>query len=94
MTLDEIKRKELASEAWGIELFHRGIKQCCGIERSMVRKGIKVFNHICLSIRAFLRLEVNRLMTGISWYEAKTRIIRSAVSTYLGNPIYKLGPTA
>jgi hypothetical protein len=40
--MNEEKRKELAGEAWGIELFHRGVKQCCGIERS-IRRATKVF---------------------------------------------------
>jgi hypothetical protein len=30
------------------------------------------------SLRAFLRLEVERLKTGISWFETKRRIIRLA----------------
>ena len=77
-----------------IKLFHRGVKQCCGIERSMVRKAKKVFNHTCLSIRAFLRLEFQILITGISWYEAKLTIIRSSIRSYIENPVYKLGSTA
>ncbi|MGC8580683.1 MAG: hypothetical protein ACP5MB_11620 [bacterium] len=77
-----------------VELFHRGVKQCCGIERSMVRRAKKVFNHICLSIRAFLRLELQRLITGISWYEAKLMIIRPSIAYYLKNPVYKLSSTA
>ncbi|MHA1261968.1 MAG: IS701 family transposase, partial [Candidatus Freyarchaeota archaeon] len=34
------------------------------------------------------------LRTGLSWYEAKTSIIREAVRTYLANPAYTLNPTA
>ncbi len=92
--MNEQKRKELAGDAWGIEVFHRGIKQCCGIERTQVRKGASVFNHISLSIRAFLRLEVYRLRAGISWYELKARIVRDAIRAYLANSIYLLKPTA
>jgi hypothetical protein len=71
-------------------VFHRGIKQCCGLERAQVRKGRKVFNHICLSIRAFLRLEVQRLESA----GMKALIIREAIRSYLANPVYKLGSTA
>ncbi len=53
LNMKEAGREVLAGDAWGIEVFHRGIKQCCGIERAQVRKGTAVFNHICMSIRAF-----------------------------------------
>ena len=47
-------------------------------------------NHIGLAIRAFLRLEWHFFTTGVSWYEAKARIIRGAVRAYIANPLYKL----
>ncbi len=31
---------------------------------------------------------------GISWFEAKTNIIRETVRAYLAKPIYTLNPTA
>ncbi len=62
--------------------------------RAQVRKGTAVFNHICMSIRAFLRLEVYRLRTGLSWYELKARIIRDAIRAYLADPFYLFNPTA
>jgi hypothetical protein len=31
--MKEDKRKELENEAWKIEEYHRGLKQCCGVER-------------------------------------------------------------
>ncbi|MGL6096707.1 MAG: IS701 family transposase, partial [Fimbriiglobus sp.] len=43
-------------------------------------------NHIGLALRAFLRLEAHCFRRGISWVEAKTDIIRSAVRTYLERP--------
>ncbi len=94
LNMKEAGREVLAGDAWGIEVFHRGIKQCCGIERAQVRKGIAVFNHICMSIRAFLRLEVYRLRTGLSWYKLKARIIRDAIRAYLADPFYLFNPTA
>ncbi|NKQ39683.1 MAG: IS4/IS5 family transposase, partial [Methanosarcinales archaeon] len=38
----------------------------------------------------YLRLEVYRLRTGISWFEAKTSIIRDAIRSYLAHPVYTL----
>lgn len=92
--MSESKCEELADHGWGIEVYHRGIKQCCGVERAQVRKAVKQISHIMLSLRAFLRLEMHRLRTGISWYETKISIIRGAIRSYLANPILSLNPIA
>ena len=92
--MKEKRREELSGQGWGIEEYHRGVKQCCGIERAHVRKARSILNHIHISIRAFVRLELYRLMSGISWYEAKKRIIRNAMRSYIAHPIYLLGSSA
>ncbi|MDG7016561.1 MAG: hypothetical protein JRM82_04205 [Nitrososphaerota archaeon] len=92
--MNEQKREGLSDEGWGIEVYHRGIKQCCGVERAHVRKAREMVSHILLSLRAFLRLEVYRLKTGVSWYEAKLDIIRDAIRSYLAHPVYLLNRTA
>ncbi|MEM4302014.1 MAG: IS701 family transposase, partial [Candidatus Caldarchaeum sp.] len=73
---------------------HRAWKQCCAAERAQVRKAVAMLKHLLLSLRAFLRLEVYRLRTGMSWYEAKAAIVRDAIRTYLAQPIYELIPIA
>jgi putative transposase len=70
------------------------IKQCCGVERSQVRDAIKQLAHITLSLRAFLRLERERIRYGVSWYESKTSIIRGAISSYLASPTLGLTRSA
>jgi putative transposase len=92
--MTEEKRKELEGKGWGIEVYHRALKQCCGVERAQVRKAVSILRHLLLALRAFLRLEVYRLRTGVSWYEAKTAIIREAIRCYLAYPLYVLHPTA
>ena len=81
---------EHALSAWQIEVYHRGLKQFTGIEKSQHRKEKAQRNHIGLALRAFLRLEVYRLRKGISWFEAKTNIIRDAIRAYLSDPVYTL----
>ena len=88
------KLDELCERAWTIENYHRGLKQCCGVEKSQVRSADGQISHIALSIRAFVRLEAHRLKTGVSWYEAKVDIIREAVRQYLAQPLYTLNSTA
>ena len=87
-------RAALAQQGWGIEVYHRGLKQCCGVERMQVRNQRAVRGHLLLALRAFVRLEVHRLRTGLSWYEAKVAIIRHAIRAYLAHPLYVLGATA
>jgi putative transposase len=92
--MNEVKSHELSSTSWGIEEYHRGIKQCCGVERAHVRNARAILSHIQMSIRAFVRLELHRLATGVSWYEAKISVIRGAVRSYLQHPIFILDSTA
>jgi len=83
-----------ALDAWQIEVYHRGLKQFTGIERGQYRLEVSQRNHIGLAIRAFVRLEAYRLQTGISWLDAKTGIIRSAIKSYLAHPSITLEATA
>lgn len=69
---------------WTIETFHRGIKQCTGIERCYAVKERSQRNHILCSFLVFLNLEWERIQNAVSWYEQKTLITRGAVRAYLG----------
>ena len=92
MTLEQCADNAL--HMWRIEEYHRGLKQFCGIERAQHRSAKAQRNHIGLALRAFLRLEVHRLRTGVSWFEAKTAIVREAVRAYLAQPLYTQTSTA
>jgi len=84
----ESDRKSFKDFGWNIEVYHRGIKQCCGIERCQGRKDDVQRGHIFLSLLAFLRLESHRLNSGSSWYEAKRSIHRSATSLFIASPSF------
>jgi hypothetical protein len=90
LEMGDLTRLAFAERAWAIENYHRGLKQCCGVERSQVRSSRAQRNHIGMAIRAFLRLERNFYATGVSWYEAKAQIVRGAVRAYITRPLYKL----
>lgn len=96
LTMTEAERKEWARQAFGIEVYHRGLKQCCGIEKCPAQRKEAQRGHIHLALRAFVRLEVNWLRTGASWYYAKKETIRAAIRDYLAQPRYTLAtdPTA
>ena len=92
--MSDLERVKYASFSWQIEQYHRGIKQFCLIERGQMRRRQPWLNHIGFCLRAFLRIESHCYRTGISWFEAKTSIIREAVRAYLANPVYQIIPTA
>jgi putative transposase len=96
LAMTEAERAEWARQAFGIEVYHRGIKQCCGIEKCQAQLEAAQRGHIQLALRAFVRLEAHWLQTGVSWYAAKANIIRTALREYLAHPRYTLAsdPTA
>jgi hypothetical protein len=90
LSMDEVGRRVFAEQAWGIEEYHRGLKQCTAVERCQVRMSRAQRVHIGCAIRAFVRLEWHRFTTGVSWFEAKLRIVRDAVRDYLAQPTISL----
>jgi putative transposase len=83
-----------SAACWRIETYHRGLKQCCGIEKAQVRSATGQKNHLLLALRAFLRLEGYRLQTGVSWYAAKRAVVRDAIRQARTQPTCRLAPTA
>lgn len=94
LEMSEEERAELARRAWGVETYHRQLKQYCGVERSQHRSTQAQHNHVLMAIRAFLRLEVHRLRTAVSFYKSKAAIIREAIRAYLADPTHILASTA
>ena len=90
LDMDEPTRENLGKKAWKIEEYHRGLKQFCGVEKCQARKKESQRAHVMLSLRAFLRLEGQRIKNGISWFESKTKINRVASTIYLSKPRYNL----
>ena len=86
LEMNDLEMAKYADISWSIEEYHRGLKQFCGVERCQSRSAIAQKNHIGLSIRAFLRLAHYCFKTGMSWFDAKSDIIRNAVRGYLSNP--------
>lgn len=94
LTMTEATRKQTADEALGIEEYHRGLKQCCGVERCQARSERAQRNHIIWAIRSFVRLEYQRWQSGRSWYESKKRLVRKAMQAYRARPTLTLPTTA
>ena len=82
-----ISRSELITihdTHWGIEAFHRAIKQVCGICRFMVRNSYAIKTHIFCSLQAFVRLELMRSEKTIAnWYEVQRKLFIKVVREYI-----------
>lgn len=94
--MSEAARLGFAEHAWGVEEYHRGLKQHTAVDRCQTRQGNAQRNHIGFALRAFVRLEWHRFTTGVSWFAAKLGIIREAIRGFLSQPTYRLpnGATA
>lgn len=92
--MDDLTRVGFAERAWGIEEFHRGLKQHTAVDRCQTRMAKAQRNHIGFALRAFVRLEWHRFTAGVSWFAAKLGIIREAIRGFLAQPHYLLPRTA
>ena len=88
--MDQGTRQHYAEMSFAIENYHRELKQYCGVEKCQVRASRAQRNHIGLALRAFLRLEWHFFTTGVSAFEAKLRLVRDAVRSYLARPFITL----
>lgn len=89
-TMSQRRRRKLARRAFSIEHYHRDLKQFCLLERCHHRSLQALRNHVGFALRAFLRLEVQRLHQNTSFFELKLSIIRKALRDYLTSPSYTL----
>ncbi len=77
---------------WGIEFYHRAIKQLCGIKRFLVRTKDAILTHFFCSIRAFVQLELMRAEALIdNWYEIQRnlslQVARDFILNYLNQKV-------
>ena len=77
---------------WGIECYHRAIKQLYGIKRFLVKTRPANLNHFFCSIRAFVQLELMRAEARIdNWYEIQRnlsiQVARDFILNYLEQKI-------
>jgi|TARA_Y100000310_G_C20528802_1_gene737421 hypothetical protein len=72
---------DLMKSRWSIEVYHRELKQTCGIERCQARTGRAQRNHICLAIQAWLDKFKRRLVEKISFYQQDWNVIKYGISS-------------
>ena len=65
---------------WSIEVYHRELKQTCGIERCQARTGRAQRNHIAMAISTWFDKYQRRLTEAISFYRQDWEIIKSGIA--------------
>ena len=85
--LQEISRAKFKSVHdlhWGIERYHRALKQVCNIERFQVRASHAIRTHIFGSLCAFVELELKRSQQVISnWYELRRHLFDDVIRSFI-----------
>ena len=76
--------KHVRSLQWKIECYHPALKEVCHVRRFFVRWKGAICNHVFCSLRAFLKLEVQRFQGTIStWYQFKRHFADRALTTFI-----------
>lgn len=68
---------------WNIEVFHRELKQCCGLEKCQARTGRSQRNHIVLSVLTWINQRKLRALYGSSIYKLKWNVVKYAIKNHL-----------
>ncbi len=68
---------------WAIEVFHRELKQTCGLECCQARTGRAQRNHIGLAILTWINQAKLRNQLSCSFYQLKWNVIKAAISLRL-----------
>lgn len=65
---------------WSIEIYHRELKQTCGIERCQARTSRAQRNHIFMAIASWIDKNKKRLFEKITLYQQQWDVIKNAIS--------------
>jgi hypothetical protein len=87
--LDSITWREfqkIHDQHWGIEEYHRALKQVCNIERFQVRESRAIRTHIFCAIRCFVQLECLRFKGQIiNWYSLQRNLFTEVIRSFIVN---------
>ena len=75
--------KDLVKRRWSIEVFHRELKQTCGLENCQSRTRRAQRNHIGFSILTWIRKAKRRSLDNLSLYQQNWNIIKNSVAQSL-----------
>ena len=73
----------LVKKRWEIEVFHRGLKQTCGLEQCQARTSRAQRNHIVLSVLTWIKQAALRKQCNISFYQQQWNTIKDAIAAQM-----------
>lgn len=77
------KVEDFVKRRWNIEVYHRELKQTCGLERCQSRTRRAQRNHIGFSILTWIRMAKVRSLNNLSFYQQDWNIIKVAIAQNL-----------
>lgn len=86
-------REQIASlvrKRWEIEVFHRELKQTCGLEHCQSRNGRAQRNHIVLSVLSWIKAAEVRRRDELSLYQQQWDVIKQAIAQQLKHELLTL----
>jgi len=81
LTLDYDRITKLFHKRWGIEVYHKSLKQNASLEKSPTRTETTQRNHLFASLCAYVKLERLKLKTNLSHFTLKTKLYQAALQT-------------
>ncbi len=84
--IENITKKEMISfvrKRWEIEVFHRELKQTCGLENCQARTSRSQRNHIVLSVLSWINLNYARKKHNLTLYRQQWNTIKTAIANQL-----------
>ena len=85
-TIDNPTRNQiiaLVRKRWEIEVFHRELKQTCGLEHCQARTSRAQRNHIVLSVLTWIKQAALRKQYNISFYQQQWNTIKDTIAAQL-----------
>ena len=74
---------DLVKKRWKIEVFHRELKQTCGLEHCQARTSRAQRNHIVLSVLSWIKQADLRRKHQTSFYQQQWDVIKHAIAKQL-----------
>jgi hypothetical protein len=91
LTLNFDQLTRLYQKRWGIEVYHKSLKQNASLEKSPTRTPTTQRNHLFASLCAYVKLEALKIKTGVGHFTLKSKIYLSALKTAYAE-VVKLNP--
>ena len=73
----------LVKKRWEIEVYHRELKQTCGLEHCQARTSRAQRNHIVLSVLTWVKQAALRKQHNISFYQQQWNTIKDAIAALM-----------